>query len=132
MALVPTIKKYEVWGSHKANVVWIAFDSSYPTGGEAYTLAQLGLSTYCLMLIATGKGAGGYRFEHDQANKKIIVKAPVSVAGGAAAAGTDALSIKANVVGKEAATAMHSAAQEVPNTADLSALTAVEFVAIGV
>lgn len=102
----------------------IAWDNSYPTGGESF---QAGLGDHVLSLNCNPYK--GYSFEPDYANKKIIAYA-VAVAGSAAAAGTDALSLKASVINKESAGAMTSGLNEVHSTKDLSALTAAPFSAL--
>lgn len=129
MALGVEIKKRDAWGSFFVRLVEFDFDNSYPTGGEAYTLTQLELSQE-VVAVWFLENTLGYAFEHDVANKKIKVY-DLSVAGGAAAAGTDALSIKAGVLSKEAAGAANAPLREVNNTADLSALVNVRALVIG-
>jgi hypothetical protein len=83
----------------------IDFDSSYPTGGEALDLAS---NTRIETLIAQSKS--GYVFEWDAANQKLLAyrqKDP------AAAGGADI------------------ALPQVANATDLSAVTGVQFIAIG-
>lgn len=53
----------------------VAFDSSYPTGGEALSAAQLGFSKTPDWVEIDPKG--GYVFEYDLANAKVKVLAPV-------------------------------------------------------
>ncbi len=81
----------------------LAFDSSYPTGGESVDLSNI-FSDIHLVLI---EPKAGYVFEYDYTNKK--VKAYWADYDGAA----DAVLI------------------EVTDTTDLSALTDVRFMAIG-
>lgn len=47
----------------------ITFDSSYPTGGESLTAAMLGLAS---VLFAVVTPSGGYAFEYDYTNSKVI------------------------------------------------------------
>lgn len=48
----------------------IAFDSSYPTGGESLTAANIGLTTIDhIEIMATS----GYMFEYDYTNAKVLV-----------------------------------------------------------
>lgn len=75
----------------------IAFDSSYPTGGESFTAADIALKNIDFIDI-TAKG--GYVFEFDYTNNKIIVYS--------------------------------GALAQVADTTDLSALTGVRFLALGV
>ena len=130
MPLGVTVIERDAWGRFFFRLVEFAFDNSYPTGGEAYTLVQLELTQSVQFMVFSQVGSKGYTFDHVAANKKILAYA-ISVAGGAAAAGTDALSMKASVVNKESATAMHSSFKEVNNTADLSALTNVRAMVLG-
>lgn len=41
MALTCTPAIKTVWGAHRVVLGTLAFDSSYPTGGEAFTIAEL-------------------------------------------------------------------------------------------
>lgn len=127
-----------------------ALDDNYPTGGE--TLDGTGNLRFDF-LVANPEG--GYVFQWDLANQKVIVKGVAAhahdllIKGGQAAAGTAALAWYAtDILGKEAATdktiaGADSATKggviavaagvltEVAAATDLSALTAVEFFAIG-
>jgi len=106
----------------------VDFDTSYPTGGEPLTYKQLGFVAKPDIAIALPRL--GFTFEYDKANEKLIARA-LSVAGGAAAAGTDALSIKAGVLNKESATAANVGLPQATSTADLSSLTDVVVLTIG-
>lgn len=89
----------------EAYIGTLAFDSSYPTGGEAIDITVV--NERIEHLQASGSG---YVFEWDKANQKCLVyrqKDP------AAAGGADI------------------PLPQVANTADLSALTAVPFFAVG-
>lgn len=129
MALAYTKIVHTVIGDKRLHIYTVAFDSSYPTGGEAYTNAAFGFDKAPDLIIALPHN--GFVFDWDKTNLKIIARA-LSVAGGAAAALTDALSIKAGVLNKEAATAANVGLQQATSTADLSGLTAVPIIAIGV
>lgn len=90
--------------------VTIAFDSSYPTGGEALAASDIdGLESQIDVLIAFS-GQSGYVFDYDKTNEKVLVyqqKNPAD-AGGA-----------------------DIPLPEVGNAGDLSGLTAVTFFFIG-
>lgn len=58
----------DLFGLHKVRFVTVAFDSSYPTGGESLTAANLGLAG--IVHVQAGS-AGGYVFEYDHTNKKL-------------------------------------------------------------
>lgn len=85
----------------------VAFDSSYPTGGEALTAADLGFEDAAANLIVHVPMKSGYMFEYDGTNAKI--KAYYGDNNNA----SDGPLI------------------EVPNTTDLSALTDVLVIAYG-
>lgn len=57
-------------GNRYQSVSTIAFDSSYATGGEALTVAQLGLSDDGEVHIEVHPSAG-YVFEYDHTNNKV-------------------------------------------------------------
>ena len=131
----------------------VAFDSSYPTGGESATGITAKFRT-CLRLVCDAKQ--GHVFEWDKTNKKIKALYPTVVAAAhahslvfKANAAANAVTMAANslrnasvgdltVVGagtdggiQNAGAIAAQAATEVPNTTDLSALTEVSFIAIG-
>lgn len=85
----------------------ISFDSSYPTGGESLTAADLGFEDNAANLIVLVPSKSGYVFEYDGANAKI--KAYYGDNNNA----SDGPLI------------------EVPNTTDLSAITDVRVIAFG-
>lgn len=81
----------------------VAFDSSYPTGGEAMDISAM----FNSLKIVLFESKAGYVFEYDYANKK--VKA---------------------MMGNNDGTA-DGPLVEVADKTDLSALTAVKFLAVG-
>lgn len=83
----------------------IAFDSSYPTGGEAVTSNALGLGTI-LMAFSPGT-TSGYVFQWDNANNKLL-----------AYYGDNNNAADGPLI-------------EVPAATDLSSLTAIPLIAIG-
>lgn len=64
---VTSVFKSEVEG-RRMHAVTLAFDDAYPTGGEALTADNVGLSRIDQAIIAP---AGGFVFEWDQTNKKV-------------------------------------------------------------
>lgn len=56
-------------GGQRARLVKITFDASYPTGGEALTAADCGLTTIDEFLA---HAAGGRVFEYDYTNAKLL------------------------------------------------------------
>lgn len=71
MALTIDQKKRVSLGSATLVIADVDFDSSYPTGGEAFTLADFGLSQSIYFGIA--QPSNGHTFQIDRANKKIKV-----------------------------------------------------------
>lgn len=160
MAATVTIKKapYKSFGGLRMVAGEIAFDSSYPTGGEAISLP---INDVWGMVI---ENKSGYLFEYDRTNKKIKAFTPtkaqgshthnafkilnsqtaadktafVEVKDGAGAALTAAAYIAAagggsdfNVPTDGAGAISAAAASEVADTTDLSALTGCAFLAWG-
>lgn len=97
-----TVSKRTIFGNKKVCVGTVAFDSSYPTGGEAVSYANLGLANVDFVQVSS---AAGYVFEYDHTNKKVKAYWVDTTTDGAAMA-------------------------EVADTTDLSAVTA-RFFAFG-
>lgn len=102
MALSTTITRTGIMGDQRSVFGTITFDSSYPTGGEAFDKASIGLVR--LDWLSFNQGEDGFVFHWDATNAKIIV-----YESGTASAALD----------------------EQDNATDLSAVV-VEFLAIGV
>lgn len=102
MAAVTVNRSIELGGTDKLYVGTIAFDSSYPTGGEALDATANEQLDY---VFCTHQG--GYSFAWDAANQKLLAYYCDYDAG------ADGPLI------------------QVPNTTDLSALTAVPFIGVG-
>ena len=73
MALTVSSKVNTGWVDKKVLLCDIAFDSSYPTGGETFNPAVHGISTTERVMI---EPQGKYQFEYDYTNSKIKVFAP--------------------------------------------------------
>lgn len=70
MALVATaVFKTSGQDGRRMHVYNLAFDDAYPTGGEALTANQVGLHRIDEAFIPP---AGGFTFEWDQANGKVL------------------------------------------------------------
>lgn len=112
-------------GGIRFSVVSVTPSTSYPTGGEPVTPANAGFSE--ILAAVPVVSSGGVLWTYVAGKLKAFRTAAITVAGGAAAAGTDALSIKASVLNKESASAATVLAQgalaEVTNAVDLSADT---------
>ena len=70
MALAITVIKRPAMPAGKAVVATITFDSSYPTGGEPLTAADLGMLNV-EWLVVEQKGAASRIIEYDHANAKL-------------------------------------------------------------
>lgn len=107
----------------------IAFDSSYPTGGEDITDITDKFKE-CLQIQCDN--FGGYLFTFDKTNSMLKVLAPVDVVAGSGTAATNNFVFKNTVLEVDGTgTAFQVPGAEVLNTTDLSALTAVRFIALG-
>lgn len=74
MALTLNSKEYTTFGNKAVAIADVAFDSSYPFGGEAFNPDQMvGIHDIDLALIESQKG---YSFSYDTANQKVKVFAP--------------------------------------------------------
>lgn len=111
MALVATVslttgRSYEngQFGRKTAIKGTLAFDSSYPTGGETLIKSQVGIQTIDRMNIQVNSG---YVCQYDSANNKVLVYYA------------------------DNNNASDGPLIEVPNTTDLSSLTAIPFEAVG-
>lgn len=139
-----TVTKTGDWqiiaGNARMCKVQIAFDSSYPTGGESLTAADLGLKTIDFISI---QAKNGLVFEYDYTNFKVLAFTQGILVGTAGSATLDDYPVTAgpgvtgslsvsfdNAIG--AGTHRFGALKEVPSTNDLSTVTGVRIFAIGV
>ena len=72
MSLTATNKQYFA-GGYREVIADVAFDSSYPYGGESFTPNDIGMSAVHKLHI---EPKNGYTFEYDYTNKKIKVFSP--------------------------------------------------------
>ena len=138
MALTISSVTTSVFGNKKIMKANIAFDSSYPTGGEALTPSTLGLNEVEILLVSP---QAGYLFEYDYSNEKLKALTPraaqaavttdkVTIVASGAANITDGQSCTVDSTFRSAVDA--AAGAEAANTTDLSAVTGVRVLAIGV
>ena len=106
MALTVTPRQNFVIGDRRAVIADVDFDSSYPTGGEDLLPTTLGFTSRADFVLV--EPAGGYTFEYDHTNSKVIARQGDNPNAAAAPA------------------------VQVPNTTNLSAVTGVRVLAIGV
>ena len=102
------------------------FSSSYATSGESFTAATFGLGNIDHLSVTS---AGGYTFEVDMANLKILAynkDSELTVATDNVAHGTDALSVQGSMLQHVPAAATVTdavAIVEVGSTDDISSIT---------
>jgi hypothetical protein len=127
----PVSNSYAVTGQ-------VAFDSSYPTGGESLTARDIGLRTIDFIVF---EQRSGVVFDYDYTNAKVLARVQgvqVGAAGSvtmddfplAGVAADTAISVSLTNTG---GTATHrlGVLKEVGSTADLSTITGVRFLAFG-
>ena len=147
MALGITIKGHNIVGNIRQTIATIDFDSDYPTGGESLTARNLALGTVDNLQVFP---KNGYMFEYDYINSKLKACHPRAAITNTLAVSTPVLAHASGgtaVTSSAATVPNHTAAActitgaagiaagvgtEVPNTTDLSALTNVRIVAMGV
>lgn len=107
MALAISILERGSFGNMNAVIGAVAFDSSYPTGGEALTANQLGLAAVKFIIF---EPTAGLVFEYDHTNSKLLAyrQTDPGAVGGA-----------------------DIALAEVGDTANLAAVVGVNFLAVG-
>lgn len=71
MALSTSVTETGIMGNKRTVLGTITFDSSYPTGGESFDKADIGLVK--MEWIAFNQGEDGRVFHWDAANSKILV-----------------------------------------------------------
>lgn len=134
MALTITIDREERMGRRFYRSGTIAFDSSYPTGGESLTPSDLGIRTIDILLAAP---AGGLMFEYDNANQKLKAIYPTGGSAAPAALADPAITVPTGATGVTSTAAQPDLTEtagrskEVANATDLSTITGVRFVALG-
>lgn len=75
----------EVFGRTRVRIREVTFDSSYPTGGESFTPADVGLSEFLAVLVSVDSAAaGGHVVQYDYTNKKLMAFVEEAVAAGGA------------------------------------------------
>lgn len=135
MALSVTINKTDTVGRYlKVKTGTVTFDSSYATGGEALTAANLGFSTSVQTFVASP--AGGLIFQYDFDNSKLKAIYPTGGSAAPASLAAPAVSVPAGetAVTSDAAqpnlTETAGISKEVANTTNLSTVTTY-FIAFG-
>jgi hypothetical protein len=110
-------------GNLKGALVDLAFDSSYPTGGESVTPEQCGLNVIQYFNAANNSG---HSFEYDLSGEKVVVTVPIGVVAGEGVADDDNTLMKSATGTLEVAgtgTAFQQPAVQVADKSDLSDVT---------
>lgn len=138
MALTVTKTKEGVAGDLRYVTGTLAFDSSYPTGGESLTAANLGMSKIWVVMFPENKT--GYAFEYDYTNSKVLVYSQGATTGATAAGGTTGTFMNSDA-GTEGTVRLQSAGTsatvkwgpmlEFTNATTLASLSAVRFFVLG-
>lgn len=139
MALTISVQNRSVFGTKRIVVADVDFDSSYPTGGESLTAADLGLKKIDLLLASPEEGIS---FEYDYTNSKLLAYVPGAAISSTAGSNTiddfvmDGVAATATVsLGLGDASGLTSisfgAQLEVGNTKDLSTITDVRIFVVG-
>lgn len=138
MALTVVINRRNVVGHQTIVTGTIAFDASYPTGGESFTAADLGLRTIDLMLV---QSTAGLVYNYDYTNSKLLAYSQGFLVGAAGSETLDDFPVTAGVgvtadthlsLKAGSATVSVGALKEIPNTNSLASVTNVRYIAFGV
>jgi hypothetical protein len=73
MALTLSTVRQTVLGNVVTKYVDVTLDNSYPTGGESFTPSMVGFRSKDFLQV-TISPAGGYIFEYDYTNRKILAR----------------------------------------------------------
>lgn len=145
MALTISSIKNISLGNRRGVLCDIAFDASYPTGGEGLVAGDMRMRQIDMIMVS---GKSGYVFEYDYTNEKLKAMTPstehlhtinisATHAGGAIELVADANDSALGCVGGAVTgitgiqNADAAAASEVANTTNLSAVTGVKAFVIG-
>ena len=139
MALTIAVTRRITAGDQHIVTGTIAFDNSYPTVGESFTAANLGLRTVDLMLL---QHTAGFSYQYDYTNSKVLVYTQGVAHGAAGAVTLDDYPVTAGPGATASSSISREASatsplrmgpmKEIANTDDLSTVTGVRFVCFGV
>lgn len=62
----------DVWGRHRIRLVTVTFDNSYPTGGELFTPANVGMSQIDAVFVSSDH-TPAYNVAYDYVNQRLVV-----------------------------------------------------------
>lgn len=132
MALTISVTKQTVVGDLAYVSGTVDFDSSYPTGGESFAPADVGLSVFDLVLCSP---TSGVIFEMDYTNSNLQAFFPTGGGGTPASAlavpKVSSGASSASAVDATTPTITPGVGKEVKSAQNLSTLTGVKFVAFG-
>lgn len=64
----------DVWGRHRIRIETVTFDASYPTGGESFTPAMVGMSEFALVVPSVDANSlKGEVVQYDYTAQKLVV-----------------------------------------------------------
>lgn len=131
MALTITTNEEGVLGDLRYKVVTLAFDSSYPTGGESFTAANLGWDS---MVLVTAANTSGLAFDYDYTNALLLAYEQGITTGSTAAADSTSGALAEDIAAAETVVRFMDSAVDttygfgglvqVANTTDLSTAAA--------
>lgn len=125
MTATYTVQAKESFGSKRANLVALAADTSYPTGGYPLAASQVALNTIDA-IIPVNSAQSGYTFQYDKTNKKVLIRSG-SGGGSFTANGTTTLTEVGGDMKGSANTNLTGAGGAAPtNSALISALAAAD------
>jgi hypothetical protein len=66
-----TTTRNDLWGNSRVTLGTYTFSSSYPTGGESLSAADLGMRV--IEKVHVSQGVGGYVFRYNYSTQKLMV-----------------------------------------------------------
>lgn len=128
---LPNAQPDIIGGYSQLVVADVLFDSSYATGGEALTAADLGFPAGYTLVFLAAEPAGGFTFQYDRTNAKLKVLAPGVTFGAAGAltlddfplSGTGATTASVGLNSAATSPVSFGGQVEVANTVNLSTIT---------
>lgn len=137
MALTIAETKRGVVGNLRYWVGTVAFDTSYPTGGESFKPVDIGWDSFFLVFPAPTKGV---TFEFDYTNNKVLAYVPGVTAGAAGALVLDDFPIGTGLGATAVSMGLTAGGvvtrfgveKEVADTTDLSTITGVRVIVFGI
>jgi hypothetical protein len=131
MALTLTVNNEGVVGDLRYKVLSVAFDSSYPTGGESLTPGDLGWDSIALLLASP---TGGLSFDYNYSGELLLAYEQGLTTGSTGAGDESSFTNVEDIAGAETAMAVANVAidttirfgalRQVGNTSNLATIAA--------